>query len=197
MKLYHGSPCLFDHFELTDAGDGTGLKYGYGVYLTEVEATAVHYSQPRKQEFAEKHYLYTVEIPDLEAADHLVSARPVDESIVAAVESRLGVKAPETKKAEGKEFRKWIGTTLTGAKKAKTPEEKKALKVPTEKKAAELLESLGVHYNVWPQAQIKPDGYKNIAVFDPSRVKIVKIEEIEIEWNKSIEKWVLKDRKEV
>jgi hypothetical protein len=54
MKLYHGSPCLFDHFELTDAGDGTGLKYGYAVYLTEVEATAVHYSQPRKQEFAEK-----------------------------------------------------------------------------------------------------------------------------------------------
>ena len=197
MKLYHGSPCLFDHFELTDAGDGTGLKYGYAVYLTEVEATAVHYSQPRNQEFAEKHYLYTVEIPDIEAGDHLISAKQVDESIVAAVESRLGVKAPETKKAAGKEFRKWIGTILTGAKKAKTPEEKKALKVLTEKKAAELLESLGVHYNVWPQAQTKPDGYKNIAVFDPSRVKIVKIEEIEIEWNKSIEKWVLKDRKEI
>lgn len=44
---------------------------------------------------------------------------------------------------------------------------------------------------------IETDCYKNIAVFDPSRVKIVKIEEIEIEWNKSIEKWTLKDRKEV
>ena len=186
MKLYHGSPCLFDHFELTDAGDATGLKYGYGVYLTEVEATAVHYSQPRKQEFAEKHYLYTVEIPDIEAGDHLISAKQVDESIVAAVESRLGVKAPENIKAAGKEFRKWIGTILTGAKKADFIEEKKS---------AELLESIGVHYNVWPQAQSKPDGFKNIAVFDASRVKIVKVEEIEIESKGG--KWVLKSRKEI
>lgn len=44
---------------------------------------------------------------------------------------------------------------------------------------------------------IETDGYKNIAVFDPSRVRIVKIAEIEIEWNKSIEKWTLKDREEV
>ena len=147
--LYHGSPNLFDHFELTGAGDGTGLKFGYGVYLTEVEASAVHYSQPRKQEFAQKHYLYTVEIPDLKDGEYLVSAKPVEGSIVAAVESKLGVKAPEHIKAAGKEFRKWIGTTLTGSKKADFIEEKKA---------AELLESIGVHYNVWPQAQNKPDG---------------------------------------
>ena len=185
-KLYHGSPNLFDHFELTGAGDGTGLKFGYGVYLTQVEDTAVNYSQPRGQEFAEKHYLYTVEIPDLEAGDHLVSAKQVDESIVTAVESKLGVRAPETKKAQGKEFRKWIGTTLTGAKKADFIEEKKA---------AELLESIGVHYNVWPQAQSKPDGFKNIAVFDASRVKIVKVEEIEIESKGG--KWILKNRKEI
>ena len=124
--FYHGSPNLFDHFELTGAGDGTGLKFGYGVYLTEVEASAVHYSQPRKQEFAQKHYLYTVEIPDLKDGEYLVSAKPVDESIVAAVESKLGVKAPENIKAAGKEFRKWIGTILTGAKKADFIEEKKA-----------------------------------------------------------------------
>ncbi len=184
--LYHGSPRLFDHFQLTDAGDGTGLKFGYGVYLTEVEASAVHYSQPRKQELAEKHYLYTVEIPDLCDGEYLVSAKPVDESIVAAVERKLGVTVPKEMKAQGKEFRKWIGTTLTGAKKAGFAEEKKA---------AELLESIGVHYNVWPQAQSKPDGFKNIAVFDASRVKIVKVEEIEIELKGS--KWVLKGRKEI
>jgi hypothetical protein len=115
-----------------------------------------------------------------------VSAKPVDESIVAAVESKLGVKAPENIKAAGKEFRKWIGTILTGAKKADFIEEKKA---------AELLESIGVHYNVWPQAQSKPDGFKNIAVFDASRVKIVKVEEIEIESKGG--KWVLKSRKEI
>ena len=184
--FYHGSPNLFDHFELTGAGDGTGLKFGYGVYLTEVEASAVHYSQPRKQEFAQKHYLYTVEIPDLKDEEYLVSAKPVDESIVAAVESKLGVKAPENIKAAGKEFRKWIGTILTGAKKADFIEEKKS---------AELLESIGVHYNVWPQAQSKPDGFKNIAVFDASRVKIVKVEEIDIESKGG--KWVLKSRKEI
>ena len=184
--LYHGSPILFDLFELTGAGDGTGLKFGYGVYLTEVEASAVHYSQPRKQEFAQKHYLYTVEIPDLKDGEYLVSAKPVEESIVAAVESKLEVKAPENIKAAGKEFRKWIGTTLTGAKKADFIEEKKA---------AELLESIGVHYNVWPQAQSKPDGFKNIAVFDASRVKIVKVEEIEIESKGG--KWILKNRKEI
>ena len=184
--FYHGSPNLFDHFELNGAGDGTGLKFGYGVYLTEVEASAVHYSQPRKQEFAQKHYLYTVEIPDLKDEEYLVSAKPVEESIVAAVESKLGVKAPENIKAAGKEFRKWIGTTLTGAKKADFIEEKKS---------AELLESIGVHYNVWPQAQSKPDGFKNIAVFDASRVKIVKVEEIEIESKGG--KWILKNRKEI
>ena len=48
---------------------------------------------------------------------------------------------------------------------------------------------------MWPQAQSKPDGLKNIAVFDASRVKIVKVEEIEIEMKGS--KWILKDRKEV
>ena len=115
-----------------------------------------------------------------------MSAKPVEESIVAAVESKLGVKAPENIKAAGKEFRKWIGTTLTGAKKADFIEEKKA---------AELLESIGVHYNVWPQAQSKPDGFKNIAVFDASRVKIVKVEEIEIESKGG--KWILKNRKEI
>ena len=143
-------------------------------------------SHCQKQEFAQKHYLYTVEIPDLKDGEYLVSAKPVDESIVAAVESKLGVKAPENVKAAGKEFRKWIGTIITGAKKAGFQEEKKA---------AELLESIGVHYNVWPQAQSKPDGFKNIAVFDASRVKIVKVEEIEIESKGG--KWILKNRKEI
>ena len=143
-------------------------------------------SHCQKQEFAQKHYLYTVEIPDLKDGEYLVSAKPVEESIVAAVESKLGVKAPENIKAAGQEFRKWIGTTLTGAKKADFIEEKKA---------AELLESIGVHYNVWPQAQSKPDGFKNIAVFDASRVKIVKVEEIEIESKGG--RWILKNRKEI
>ena len=186
MKLFHGSPYLFDHFSLNGAGEGTGIKFGFGVYLTESEASAVHYSQPRKMEPAEKHYLYTVEIPELTADNHLVSAQPVAESIVARVEEKLGVIVPADKKSAGKEFRKWVGTTLTGAKKAEEEEERRA---------AEFLDSIGVIYNVWPQAQSKPDGLKNIAVFNAKRVNIVKKEEIEI--GLKCKKWILKGRKEI
>lgn len=40
MKLFHGSPFLFSQFDLTGAGKGTGIKFGFGVYLTESEASA-------------------------------------------------------------------------------------------------------------------------------------------------------------
>ena len=188
-KAYHGSPALFDHFEMGGAGDGTGIKFGYGVYLTDVEDSAVHYSQPRNLDFTDKHYLYTVEIPELVEGEYLVSASPVNEEIVAKVEKKMGTKVPEKMKEKGLEFRKWIGKTLTGTK-MRTDEEKLA----AEMKAAELLESVGVHYNVWPQAQKVPDGPKNIAVFNPERVKIVKVEEIEIEDKR--DRWVLVSRKE-
>lgn len=185
MKLYHGSPALFDAFSLSGAGDGTGIKFGYGVCLTEVEASAVHYSQPRKMELTPEHYLYTVEIPDLTSDNHLVSAQPVDPSIIKKVEDKLGTAVPEEKKAKGLEFRQWVGATVLN-------QEYKADKFAAEKAAAELLNSLGVLYNVWPQAQTKPDGPKNIAVFDAANVTIVKRERIEIELKRK--KWVLKNR---
>ena len=169
---YHGSPALFDRFALDTAGDGTGIKFGYGVYLTESEASAVHYSQPRKCALTPDHYLYTVEIPDLTPTNHLVSALPVAEAIVRATEARLGQSVPKAVLAHGKEFRKWLGCTLTGAKKAGFEEEKTA---------AEFLDAIGVIANVWPQAQTKPDGLKNFAIFNPSRVTIVRREHIEIE----------------
>lgn len=186
MKLFHGSPFLFEQFELGGAGEGTGIKFGFGVYLTELEASAVHYSQPRNLELMPEHYLYTVEIPELTESNHLVSALPVSPIILNKVEEKLGISAPEKVKAQGKEFRKWIGMTITGAKRAGFAEEKAA---------AELLNSLGVLYNVWPTAQTKPDGPKNIAVFDAANVRIIKREKIEIE-NKC-KKWVLTNRKDI
>ena len=190
MTLYHGSPVLFDRFDLSKAGDGTGIKFGFGVYLTEVEASAVHYSQPRNVELTLDHYLYTVEIPELTEDNHITSALPVSPIIINKVEEKLGVKAPEKVKAQGKEFRKWVGKTITGAKKAGFEEEKAA---------AELLNSVGVLYNVWPTAQTKPDGPKNIAVFDDANVHIVKREHIDVEAKKvcGSTKWVLTDRREV
>ena len=189
---YHGSPFFFDHFELTGAGEGTGIRFGYGVYLTEVETTAVHYSQPRNMELTEKHYLYTVEIPELKEGTYLMSGLPVDEKIVAAVEDKLGVSAPEKVKAKGLEFRKWIGKVVTGITRPTLAEQKLAIEIA----AANLLDSIGVYFNVWPYAQTNPDGPKNVAVFNASRVHIVKVEEIEIERSRD-NKWVLTSRKDV
>lgn len=186
MKLYHGSPYLFDKFDLSGAGEGTGIKFGFGVYLTEVEASAVHYSQPRNLELMPEHFLYTVEIPDLIDGNHIVSALPVSLIIINKVEEKLGISVPEKVKTKGKEFRKWLGTTLSGTKKTGVVEEKVA---------AEFLNSIGVLYNVWPTAQTKPDGPKNIAVFDSSNIRIVKREQIETKEEKG--KWVLLSRKEM
>ncbi|MBO4488128.1 MAG: hypothetical protein J5741_00535 [Bacteroidales bacterium] len=169
--FYHGSPELFDKFDLSKAGDGTGIKFGFGVYLTESEASAVHYSQPRNQPLTKDHYLYTVEIPDLTDDNHLVSAKPVPAAIVQRAKANLGKPIPEEKTRQGKEFRKWLGLTLTGSKK---------VDVASEKAAAEFLDSIGVFCNVWPQAQSKPDGLKNCAVFNAANVQIVKREHIEI-----------------
>lgn len=184
--LFHGSPFLFDQFDLSGAGEGTGIKFGFGVYLTEVEASAVHYSQPRNLDLMPEHYLYTVEIPDISENNHIVSALPVSPIIIKKVEEKLGISVPQKITAKGKEFRKWLGTILTGAKKAGFAEEKVS---------AEFLNSIGVLYNIWPTAQTKPDGPKNIAVFDVSNIRIIKREQIKIREEKN--KWVLVSRKEV
>ena len=187
--LFHGSPFLFDQFDLSGAGEGTGIKFGFGIYLTEVEASAVHYSQPRNLDLMPEHYLYTVEIPELTDDNHIVSALPVSPIIIRKVEQKLQklrISVPDKVKAKGKEFRKWVGMTINGVKKAGFAEEKVS---------AEFLNSIGVLYNVWPTAQTKPDGPKNIAVFDVSNIRIIKREQIEIREEKN--KWVLVSRKEV
>ena len=186
FTFYHGSPERFDHFDLSKAGEGTGVKFGFGVYLTESEASAVHYSQPRNLPPVKEHYIYTVEIPALTENNHLVSAQPVNPAIVKKTEEKLGKAVPKKVTEKGKEFRKWVGCALTGAKKAGFTEEKAA---------AQFLDGIGVICNVWPQAQTKPDGLKNCAVFNADRVRIVKVERIEIEERKG--KIVLVSREQV
>ena len=176
ITCFHGSPELFKKFELSKVGDGTGIKYGFGVYLTESEASAVNYSEPRPhsgprtQVRAKDHYLYTVEIPELTDDNHLVSAKPVNPSVVKRTEAKLGKPVPQDKAMIGKVFRKWLGLTLSGCEK---------VCLESEKAAAVFLDSIGVFCNVWPQAQAKPDGLKNYAVFDASKVTIKKREHFE------------------
>ena len=169
-KFYHGSPELFDKFDLSKAGDGTGIKFGFGVYLTESEASAVHYSQPRNLSPVKDHYLYTVEIPELTDDNHLVSAKQVPAAIIKRAEAKLGKPIPQEKTQQGKEFRKWIGMTLVGGKK---------VTLESEQAAASFLDNIGVFCNVWPQAQTKPEGLKNCAVFNADKVRILKIEHID------------------
>lgn len=199
MILYHGSPKLFDRFDNAFIGNGTGLKYGFGHYLTESVATAVHYSEPRPQEgevspipVFEKHYLYTVEIPDLTIDNHIMSAPPVTDAFASRIEAALGKSAPQKSKAAGKDFRKWVGCELTGTKVSKYS----GNKFEVEKAASEFLSSIGVRYTVWPKDQKNQDGLKNIAVFQGEDIRILKVEEIDIERSKE-GKWVMTSKKEI
>ena len=175
LTLFHGSSERFDRFDLSRAGEATGVKFGFGIYLTESEASAVHYSVPRHREDTSDHYLYTVEIPDLTDDNHLTSALPVPASIVEKVEAALERKAHGKACSTGKDFRKWVGCTLTGANKSGSREEKAA---------AEFLNKQGVFCNVWRQAQSKPNGLKNIAVFSTEHIRIIRCEHIDIVTNK-------------
>ena len=130
------------------------------------------HSGPRTQVKAKDHYLYTVEIPELTNDNHLVSAQPVPEAIVKRAEAQLGQAIPQEKTQLGKEFRKWIGMTLTN---------NKTVCLESEKAAAAFLDSIGAFCNVWPQAQSKHDGLKNYAVFDAKKVHILKVEHLEVE----------------
>ena len=168
---YHGSPNLFDKFDSGKTGDGTGIKFGFGVYLTESEASAVHYSQPRNQPITKDHYLYTVEIPDMTDDNHLVSAQPVHPAVIQRTEAKLGQSVPQRMTLLGKEFRKWVGMMLTGST---------TRSLESEKAAAEFLDGIGVFCNMWPQHQSNPNGLKNYAVFDASKVTIRQIEHFEV-----------------
>ena len=79
-----------------------------------------------------------------------------------------------------------IGMTLTGSKVNGFAEEKAA---------AKFLNDLGVLFNVWPTAQTKPDGEKNVAVFNEGNVSIIKVEKIDVELKSG--KWIMVSREEV
>ena len=53
---------------------------------------------------------------------------------------------------------------------------------------AEFLNKIGVVYLAWPQSQTKPDGDTNRAVLNENYIRIVKIEQVDVdEKNKQIE----------
>ncbi len=57
-----------------------------------------------------------------------------------------------------------------------------------ENAASRFLDEIGIVYLAWPQAQTKPDGDTNRAVLNAANVRIIKIEEVQVnDKNKLIE----------
>jgi hypothetical protein len=126
---------------------------------------------------------------------------PIPSIIISRVEERLGEVLPDYIKgsgrvadAEGKDkgvslgkfLRKYIAHRLSGVPKEKLDTDKKVgkkTKLAAEIKASEFLLSLGVLFIEWPQGTWGkyPDCKKNIAVLDPSKIKVVKVEEVDLD----------------
>ena len=177
-KFYHGTSVLFDRFDLSHVGEGEGkTKYGFGVNVTESVATAALYARKYSAADVTTHYVYTLEVPTIEDGNHYWSALPVSQHIIEKAEARLGEAIPDEAKNAGKLFRKYIGNKLIGNN---TTIKKMigAASLEAEKAASTFLLSIGVEMLVWPQSQTKPDGLQNRLIYDASKIKIVKIEQV-------------------
>ena len=184
MQFYHGSSAEpFDKFSLEHALEGDGkVKFGWGVYVTEKYTTAAHYAFNKHRPENRNFYVYTVEIPDRSDDNclSLLKGVPVTDSIVKRVEAKLGTTIPAEAKVEGIPFRKFLANKLSGLD---LPVKKMIDKatVAGEKAASELLSSIGVDLIEWPYNWQKPQAEKNMAVLDDKKVRIVRIEKVELD----------------
>ena len=180
---YHGSSVLFDSFDLAHALEGDGkVKFGYGVYVAGTYGSAAHYAFNKKRPENRDYFVYTVEIPD-RTEDNclpLLKKVPVPASIVRRTEEKLGDTLPPEAKAEGIPFRKYLANILTGERKSVRQMTEKAT-VEGEKAAAAFLLSIGVELIEWPHSWSNPEGEKNMAVLDDSKVCIKKIEKVRLD----------------
>ena len=184
MIFYHGSSAEpFDRFSLDHALEGDGkVKFGWGVYVTEKYGTAAHYAFNKHRPENKDFYVYTVEIPERTPDNclSLLKMVPVAESIVRRVEAKLGEKVPAEALVEGIPFRKWLANRLTGQDMPVKKMTDKAT-VAGEKAASEFLSGLGVDLIEWPYNWQKPEAEKNMAVLDDMKVRIVRIEKVELD----------------
>lgn len=184
MQFYHGSSAEpFDKFSLEHALEGDGkVKFGWGVYVSEKYTTAAHYAFNKHRPENRNFYVYTVEIPDRSDDNclSLLKGVPVADSIVKRVEAKLGTTIPAEAKVEGIPFRKFLANKLSGLD---LPVKKMIDKatVAGEKAASELLSSVGVDLIEWPYNWQKPQAEKNMAVLDDKKVRIVRIEKVELD----------------
>ncbi len=183
MKAYHGSSVLFDSFDLAHALEGDGkVKFGYGVYVTGNYESAAHYAFNKKRPENKDCYVYTLTIPDgtLDNCLSLLKDVPVCDSIIKRTEQKLGISIPADVKVEGIPFRKYLANLLSGVNKPVRQMTDKAT-VDGEKAASRFLLSIGVEMIEWPRDWKKPDGIKNYAVIDDSKVLIERIDKVQLD----------------
>ena len=180
---YHGSSVLFEKFSLEHALEGDGkAKFGYGVYVAGTYGSAAHYAFNKKRPDNRDYYVYTVEIPDSSEDNclSLLKEQPVAESIVRRAEQKLGEEIPAEAKVEGKFFRKYLANRLTAPMKPIRQMIDKAT-LEGEKAAAAFLKDIGVELIRWPHDWGKPEGEMNMAVLDDAKVRILKIEKVNLD----------------
>lgn len=184
MVFYHGSSAEpFERFSLDHALEGDGkVKFGWGVYVTEKYTTAAHYAFNKHRPENKDFYVYTVEIPDRteENCLSLMKGVPVTKSIVKRVEGKLGESVPAEARIEGIPFRKYLANRLTGQMMPVKKMVDKAT-IAGEKAASEFLLSIGVELIEWPYNWQKPEAEKNMAVLDDRKVRIIRIEKVELD----------------
>lgn len=185
--FYHGTCHLFSQFDVSFLGTGEGKsKFGNGIYITSSYDTAALYAaKAARANGKDTLYVYTVEVPDLTDENHVFSCKEVNQAVVQRVEAVLGA-IPQEATASGKYFRKYIGNVLSG-KKASLKQMLDKADAQAENAASRFLDGIGIVYLAWPQAQTKPDGDTNRAVLNASNVRVVKIEQVQVnEKNKLI-----------
>ena len=183
--FYHGSSVLFDSFDLSHALEGDGkVKFGYGVYVTERYSSAAHYAFNKKRPENTDYYVYTLDVP-ARTEDNclpLMKGVPVPASIVSRTEAELGETLPLEAKTEGIPFRKYLANLLEGNRKPVRQMTDKA-SVEGEKAAAAFLLSIGVELIEWPYSWTKPDAEKNMAVLDDAKVRVLRIDKVDLDPN--------------
>lgn len=167
--FYHGSNALFEHFDLANVLKGNGkIKFGYGVYVTSHYSSAVHYASVNKA--ATDFYVYTLAVPELKEGNYIAFKQNVHPEIIRRTEEKLDIMIPEKVQQDGKDFRKFLAKRLTGK-----------VDFQGEKAAAEFLDSIDVVCIVWPYNWNKPEVGTNRAIFDESKIQILKVEQIKKE----------------
>ena len=187
--FYHGTCNLFDKFSLSFLGSGEGKsKFGQGIYITSSYKTAALYAAKAAKANGKRcRYVYTVEVPVLTENNHVFSCKPVNQEVINRVEKEIGQTIPEEVKSAGKLFRKYLGNLLTGQLGTIKKMMGKADSV-AEKAVSQFLNSVDIVYLAWPQSQTKPEGDTNRAVLNEEDIRIIKIEQVEVdEKNKLIE----------